>query len=1112
MKNAGTLGLKYKVMVTPVSENGGINVNNANFKLSDYLVFGTTDPSVTPVTYADRTAARNAVGTAMGLDQATLTKAGRIEANRTEQYDYLALVVYMPETVGNEANAKPGTVAPSINLGITVVATQLEAEFDSFDNTYDEDAIYAPEYVAGAYYDYFEAVNVSDTADVNGNFTVTKRDDNSGIIASASGTAAAGAKVSMVITKTSTPTGNFGITVEEGHELNGYDIKVTGQTENSLVQGKLYVGTGLENFVFYHDGSAMTLGTLDSNGKVEENKYYYSLTDGFVYFATTTFSPFQATYKAPVAAINTAVYGTLADAVAAAKTNDTITLLKNVTASAQINLPAGVTLDGAGYAVKADNESWSTTNGSKMLLEIGANATVKNVTLDSNGQACGVQAYAVTGVKLENVTLKNSKNAGLLVNASQVAVSGKLAMSGNGWGNYINLGWGSGVTTTADKCTIEFAANAVLDGVTHVWTDADDLSNASVTQDTWSNKFAVSGTEMAPAKVDGGIAWIAPAAKIGTTTYATLTDAVAAAKSGETVVMLKDFVNADLANSVHFSLKNGVTLDGQGHAIRGNADLYMASAAGAVSTVKNVVFQYIHNGSMASQSDCDWYGWENGKQGTMSAIHIDSLQGTANIIDCTFDNADWDAIQITPKNGATINIIGNTFSHSSTTDYSQLRYIHIQNTSLGYSSTTVNVNDNKFYKTRDLDAASICNIGIWSVESSGLNLTGNYFEYNPSEQMIETNSEVPGGTKSLFPARSQANVDTDDLNPVSYIGDVAYLNSDITPAAYEYYGTTFATLQEAIDSNFTSIYLAKDNNESVTVPEGKAKQIDLKACKLNGTVINNGTLYFFRGTNTEGAAKITNNGTMTLNCNATTGYTVTNNGTLKITSGATYDLSKITNGENGQVIISGGTFTNKPQSDWIQFSYKAADNEDGTYSIVLKTAEEAVKAGAVARYDLATYYKTVQEGFREKNALHLIANASEDVTRAGSIDLYCEEYTFTGSLICPGMYLYIDNGTAILNRIECGTFYGGFRSYDATVTVKDGSATKIIVAKNANVTIEGGTYTGTIKMTSGGSGSLTIKGGTFASDPTAYVDAANYTVTDNGNGTWTVTANKNTTA
>ena len=35
---------------------------------------------------------------------------------------------------------------------------------------------------------------------------------------------------------------------------------------------------------------------------------------------------------------------------------------------------------------------------------------------------------------------------------------------------------------------------------------------------------------------------------------------------------------------------------------------------------------------------------------------------------------------------------------------------------------------------------------------------------------------------------------------------------------------------------------------------------------------------------------------------------------------------------------------------------------------------------------------------------------------------------------------------------------------------------------------------------------LNIMGGTFNMDPSAYVDTENYIVTDNGNGTWTVTA------
>ena len=50
----------------------------------------------------------------------------------------------MPKSVGNEANYKvaEGITAPSIDLGINVVATQYMHESDSFGNTYDKDATY----------------------------------------------------------------------------------------------------------------------------------------------------------------------------------------------------------------------------------------------------------------------------------------------------------------------------------------------------------------------------------------------------------------------------------------------------------------------------------------------------------------------------------------------------------------------------------------------------------------------------------------------------------------------------------------------------------------------------------------------------------------------------------------------------------------------------------------------------------------------------------------------------------------------------------------------------------------------------------------------------------
>ena len=586
--------------------------------------------------------------------------------------------------------------------------------------------------------------------------------------------------------------------------------------------------------------------------------------------------------------------------------------------------------------------------------------------------------------------------------------------------------------------------------------------------------------------------------------FDSLADAVKKAKSGDTIKMWADFVNADLSNSTNFSLKDGVTLDGQGHEIRGNASVYMSTATGTSSTVNNVVFKYIHNGSMASQSDCDWYGWENGKQGTKSAIYASNLYGEVNITNCVFDNADWDAIQITPYSSATINITGNTFSHSSTTDYSQLRYIHMEGKSS--SAATVNVTGNRFYKTKNPNADTICNIGIWYIKATNMTLTGNYFEYDPADKKVCTNSEVQyGGIASLFPALAAEDATTATLVPVSYIGDIAYLDLNTAPAAYDFDGTTYATLQNAIDNCPKSyFYLAKDCSEEATIPAGKSFGIYTKTYKMNGTITNNGTMEFTSGSNTDSAGTIINNGTLQLGFNAATGCSVTNNGTLKITYGDTYDLNKITGA--GTVAITGGTFTTKPNDAWIAFGYIASSADDA-YTVGLMNDEQAAAAGAVARYYPSTstsrrYYKTVQEGI-QNGSLHLLANVNENVTKDGTIYLYCDDYKFTGSLSCPGNSLYIYSGTAILNNIECGTFYGGYSSYAANVTVKSGTATAIKVAKNATVRIEGGTYTGAITVTSGGTGSLTITGGTFSSNPSEFVPAS-CSVTANQDGTFTV--------
>jgi len=135
VSNLGTLALKYQLGVNIVSETGSTNVNGKEFKLSDYIYFGAVDNVTTK--FAGREEARDAL-TKSELISKGYTKADKIEAGAPAQY--VALVVYMPEEVGNEANHAKNYAAPKIELGINVIATQVISENDSFGNDYDDGA------------------------------------------------------------------------------------------------------------------------------------------------------------------------------------------------------------------------------------------------------------------------------------------------------------------------------------------------------------------------------------------------------------------------------------------------------------------------------------------------------------------------------------------------------------------------------------------------------------------------------------------------------------------------------------------------------------------------------------------------------------------------------------------------------------------------------------------------------------------------------------------------------------------------------------------------------------------------------------------------------------
>lgn len=133
-RNVGSLALKYKFAMTIENETPGTNVAGDSFLLSDYIMYGVKVGQETK--FASRTEAIGAI--APGAKLSDFVKEDFLLAGET---DYLALVVYMPTTVGNEANYI-GPTPPSIELGISLVATQYTAESDSFDNQYDANAGY----------------------------------------------------------------------------------------------------------------------------------------------------------------------------------------------------------------------------------------------------------------------------------------------------------------------------------------------------------------------------------------------------------------------------------------------------------------------------------------------------------------------------------------------------------------------------------------------------------------------------------------------------------------------------------------------------------------------------------------------------------------------------------------------------------------------------------------------------------------------------------------------------------------------------------------------------------------------------------------------------------
>ena len=562
-------------------------------------------------------------------------------------------------------------------------------------------------------------------------------------------------------------------------------------------------------------------------------------------------------------------------------------------------------------------------------------------------------------------------------------------------------------------------------------------------------------------------------AAVGSKKYETLADAIRLAGKGKTITLL-----CDVADCGSLTISKNITLDGGGHTISGNSSISvnMPGNAAADVTIKNVNFKDIANGNK------------------LSAFYFSQVKGKLTITGCTFDSIEYEAIQVTPMEGAEVNVSSNVFKAKA--DGTQVRHIHIE---MAYGSgfdcegqnIKLTVTDNQLHGTVSGDAS----MGIWWVGTdSTLKVDGNYMEHPETVSITLSNGGVHYNRGDLiYPARSQADADVDDLIPAVIVADKASGESKIK---------AYSTLAEAVAAaeDGQTVRLLADVEQNTQLTINKSITLDLNGKTIRNTVDiwgdkANAILSITNG------AKVTITGNGTIDAKENDCYTINvvkgdltiengtfygnvsvvqvEEGTLSV-KGGTFDLhqkwegsskylfncidSEFTSG-NAKVAISGGTFVGfdpnvspEQKVDGKTPSFAAPGvgitrNENGSFTAAAgMTAQILDKDGNSVKA-----YKTLAEAVaaaQDGQTVRLLADVAESSIKVNAnITIDLNKMTVTGSFVTYGE-VTIQNGTIDVPDGETNYAYGKLTLADVDITGKAASSSLLSVNYNGSVTID----------------------------------------------------------
>ena len=634
--------------------------------------------------------------------------------------------------------------------------------------------------------------------------------------------------------------------------------------------------------------------------------------------------------------------------------------------------------------------------------------------------------------------------------------------------------------------------------------------------------LAMALTLLPTAAMAEGETAVAAVAKVGKTEYATLAEAVEKAKTGDTIVMTADTDISETGLSI-VSDKD-ITLDLNGHSLKaantnaGNIKvLGTLTLTDSTDTAKNgtgrgkvytetsyiygsqdkVLIAAIDGGKFIMESgliDAASFTTDNTNMGQFAVSVQNENDDAAVIINGGHIKAGWYAVagngQDDKFNG---NITVNGGILESTADYA-IYHPHAGTTTINGGTVYgaaggVSLNRGKLVvnggtiTSKGTGATGDWGDGTGKQDAAAINVNAKYDKTSveikggkitaENDAIVLTNGRdgtiaVSGGTfSSDVSAYCEKNYYTEQNE------DNTYTVKSMKDVAVAKIGDTYyKTLPEAVAAaqNGETVTLLKDVTEDVTIPADKTMTLDLNGKKL--TNIDNNTI------------------------------TVENGATLTVTGTGTVD--NVTHGKaavynKGTVTLAGGTYERSAEAG-------ADANDDGgnSYYTVLNHGTMTVNAGVVVN-NKGKYSSLFENGYYNYNNSDGVVNPTLTINGG----------TFDGGLNTikndDNAALTINGGTfqnytqaAFQNHhiatVEGGTFIG--RGSAKAVLQCGVCSTADEDHDKHQLTISGGYFFGEITKNVG---TISITGGTFSSDPDAYVATGHYVdAANNGDYPYTV--------